>query len=205
VHGYTHDGLLFSSRAVFDERKEAVNEFGRRIGAAGFRSPATYRDRYLMQELEFDYDSSFSNTAPCEPQPGGCGSFFPYVMGDLIEMPITLPQDHTLFELLGERDAETWMSALASIERAHGMACVLAHPDPAPGYMGLPANEAHYLRVIDAVTRGGAWVALPREVARWWRLRTDTPVSEFAALEAASLGTASVDGSGSLVITPPAR
>lgn len=205
VHGYTHDGLLFSSRPVFEERKGTINEFGRRIHAAGFRSPATYRDRGLMQELEFDYDSSFSNTAPCEPQPGGCGSFFPYVMGDLIEVPITLPQDHTLFELLGEGDAGTWMKALATIESAHGMACVLAHPDPAPGYIGMPANEAHYFRVVDAVTRGGAWVALPREIARWWRRRAETPVSEFVALEEASLGCASVDASGAVVITPPAR
>jgi len=35
VHGYTHDGLLFSSRAVFDERAVAIKEAARRWGSVG--------------------------------------------------------------------------------------------------------------------------------------------------------------------------
>jgi len=205
VHGYTHDGLLFSSWPLFLERARVINEFGRRVGAAGFRSPATYRNREWMQKLDFEYDSSFSNTAPCEPQPGGCGSFFPFLMGGLVELPITLPQDHTLFELFGETDAGTWMTALARIREAHGMACVLAHPDPAAGYIGMPENEAHYLRLLGEVVGSEAWRPLARDLARWWRARSATPASGFGGLEGASFGTAVLDASGRLVIAPPAR
>jgi peptidoglycan/xylan/chitin deacetylase (PgdA/CDA1 family) len=203
VHGYTHDGLLFSSRAVFDERAVVIREFGRRWGAAGFRSPATYRNREWLPLLGFEYDSSYSNTAPCEPQPGGCGSFFPFPMGEMVELPITLPQDHTLFELLEQTDAETWLTVLRRIKDTNGMACVLAHPDPAAGYIGMPGNEAHYIRLMDEVAGSDAWTPLARDLARWWRRRAVTPAGEMHTLEGASFGTAALDRSGRVEIAPP--
>jgi hypothetical protein len=203
VHGYTHDGLLFSSRAVFLERVAAINEYGRKVGAAGFRSPATYRNLDWFDRFEFEYDSSVSNTAPCEPQPGGCGSFFPYFVGDLVEMPITLPQDHTLFELLEQTDASTWLECLERIRGAHGMACVLAHPDPAAGYIGMSENEAHYVELLDVVAGSDAWTPLPRDLVRWWRLRAHTETVDAADSERMSFGTAVLDASGRLEIVPP--
>jgi peptidoglycan/xylan/chitin deacetylase (PgdA/CDA1 family) len=204
VHGYTHDGLLFSSRAIFDERVVVIREFARRWGASGFRSPATYRNREWLPLLGFEYDSSVSNTAPCEPQPGGCGSFFPFSLGGMLELPITLPQDHTLFELLEETGADTWLTCLARIREANGMACVLAHPDSAAGYIGSAGNEAHYLRLLDTVASSEAWTPLPRDLARWWRARAATPPAEIASIEGASWGTAVLDSSGRVEIVPPA-
>lgn len=205
VHGYTHDGLLFSSRAVFDERAVAIREFRQRWAASGFRSPATYRDRELIPLLGFEYDSSYSNTAPCEPQPGGCGSFFPFPMGDTVELPITLPQDHTLFELLEQPGPDTWLICLERIRAANGMACVLAHPDPAAGYMGMPENEASYVRVLDAVAASEAWTPLSRELAGWWRARAVTPAEDIGVLQGASYGTAVLGPSGRVDIAPAAR
>jgi peptidoglycan/xylan/chitin deacetylase (PgdA/CDA1 family) len=205
VHGYTHDGLLFSRRALFAERAAAINEYAHRIGAAGFRSPATYRNREWMQDLDFEYDSSFSNSAPCEPQPGGCASFFPYPLGKLTELPMTLPMDHTLFELLEQADSGTWLAALETIRVANGMACVLAHPDPAPGYIGIAANEQSYLRVLDAVAASDAWVPLPRDLARWWRARAEAPVGDSGALVGSSSAIARLGADGRLEIVPPQR
>ena len=182
----------------------AINDYGRRWGAAGFRSPATYRNLDWFHLLEFEYDSSVSNTAPCEPQPGGCGSFFPFAVGGLTELPITLPQDHTLFELLDETDATTWLTCLRRVQEANGMACILAHPDPASGYMGRPENEAHYIRVLDAIAASDAWTPLPRELARWWRRRGEAPMSQIESIEGISFGTAVLDPSGRLEIHPPA-
>ena len=71
-----------------------------RWGATGFRSPATQRSWDLMPRLGFDYDSSSTDTDPYEPQPGGCCSFLPFFNDGLVELPITLPQDHTLFTIL---------------------------------------------------------------------------------------------------------
>lgn len=203
VHGYTHDGLLFSSRTVFDERTGTIEAAARRWGAVGFRSPATYRNPDWLPLLPFEYDSSYSNTAPCEPQPGGCGSFFPFAVGRMTELPITLPQDHTLFELLQESGPGTWLSVLSAIKASHGMACVLAHPDPAEGYMGMPENQLAYEAVLDEVAASDAWKALPRDVARWWRARAEASPEAGALMERASLGTACLDAAGRLEIVPP--
>jgi peptidoglycan/xylan/chitin deacetylase (PgdA/CDA1 family) len=205
VHGYTHDGLLFSKWSTFQERVVAINEYGRRWGASGFRSPATYRNLEWFHLLEFEYDSSVSNTAPCEPQPGGCGSFFPYPVDDMVELPITLPQDHTLFELLEETDAKTWLACLERIRRANGMACVLAHPDLGPGYIRRAENETRYAGLLDAVAGSDAWKPLPRDLVRWWRARAEAPLDGIAALEGVSFGRAVLTPSGHVEIVPPAR
>jgi peptidoglycan/xylan/chitin deacetylase (PgdA/CDA1 family) len=205
VHGYTHDGLLFSSRAVFDVRAGAIKEAARRWGSVGFRSPATYRNREWLPLLGLEYDSSYSNTAPCEPQPGGCASFFPFPLDGMTELPITLPQDHTLFELFEERGPGTWLGVLDLIRQANGMACVLAHPDPAAGYIGTPENEASYVTLLDAVAESGAWTPVPRDLARWWRSRSDAGPAEIGRLEGAASGRALLDESGALAIGPPTR
>jgi len=203
VHGYTHDGLLFSSWSTFQERVSTINEFGRLWGASGFRSPATYRRPEWLHLLEFEYDSSVSNTAPCEPQPGGCGSFFPYPLDGLIELPITLPQDHTLYELLEHTDSSTWLAGLRRIEGANGMACVLTHPDPGTGYIGCDGNDAHYADLLDAVAASAAWTPLPRDLVRWWRARTTTPMEQIGSIVGMCFGTAALDSSGGLHIRPP--
>jgi peptidoglycan/xylan/chitin deacetylase (PgdA/CDA1 family) len=203
VHGYTHDGLLFSKWSTFEQRVAVINEYGRRWRASGFRSPATYRNLDWFHMLEFEYDSSVSNSAPCEPQPGGCCSFFPYSVGGLIEVPITLPQDHTLFELLEQTDATTWLTCLEHIKDANGMACVLAHPDPGGGYIGSAQNEPHYARLLDAVAASEAWTPLPRDLARWWRARALARPTEIGDIEGISFGTAILDPSGRLEIVPP--
>jgi predicted glycosyltransferase/peptidoglycan/xylan/chitin deacetylase (PgdA/CDA1 family) len=204
VHGYTHDGMLFSSRRTFTERLPVINDFGRKMNASGFRSPSTYRNLEWFDSLEFDYDSSVADTAPFEPQPGGCGSLFPYsVHGGLIELPVTLPQDHTLFGLLGESTAQTWLAKLSQIQRSHGMACVLTHPDPAGGYVGLPKNRRHYDVLLDRIVVSGAWTPLPRELARWWRARALTPAQEIEQMAGGALGTVVLRKFGHVDIAPP--
>jgi len=203
VHGYKHDGLLFSTWSRFLERVVAVNECGRQWGAAGFRSPATYRNLEWFHLLGFEYDSTVTDTAPFEPQPGGCASVFPYFVGDLVELPMTLPQDHTLFSLLRLSDARVWLAKLAEIEAANGMACVLAHPDPGEGYIGRPDNEAHYVEVLDRISSSDAWTPLPRDLARWWRERSTIDTEAGDMPSRAAIGTAALDGRGALSLTAP--
>ncbi len=205
VHGYTHDGMLFSKWSTFLERIVTINECGRQWGASGFRSPATYRNQEWFHLLGFEYDSSVADTAPFEPQPGGCASFFPFQIGEMVELPITLPQDHTLFGLLGEDDAQTWLTKIELVRASHGMACVLAHPDPSAGYIGLAENEAHYRALLDVVAESGAWTPLPRDLARWWRARAHAAPAATAGGEGGSLGTAVLQSSGRLELVAPER
>lgn len=204
VHGYTHDGLLFSNWATFEKRRGTINDYAKRWGASGFRSPATYRNADWFRWLEFEYDSSFSNSAPCEPQPGGCATLFPYHIEDMVELPITLPQDHTIFELLGHDDARMWIDCLDRIRNSCGMACVLTHPDPTPSYIGGPGNMKHYATLLDYVKEWDAWTPLPRDLARWWTARAAATPQEAAAM-AGGVGSASLGPDGRLRITAPAR
>ena len=172
VHGLRHDGRDLAGRFM-DERLPAMWEHASRWNAVGFRSPATHRKWDLMHRLGFDYDSSYTDTDPYEPQPGGCCSFLPYFNHGTVELPITLPQDHTLFTILQHADAGLWLRKAGHIRDRGGMVLVLTHPDYAhdqrlaDGYRALLGTFAD---------DGTAWRALPREVAAWWRGRAASTI-----------------------------
>jgi hypothetical protein len=172
VHGLRHDGRDLAGRFM-DERLPAMWEHASRWNAVGFRSPATHRSWELMHRLGFDYDSSYTDTDPYEPQPGGCCSFLPYFNHGTVELPITLPQDHTLFTILQHADAGLWLRKAGHIRDRGGMVLVLTHPDYAhdqrlaDGYRALLGTFAD---------DGTAWRALPREVAAWWRGRAASTI-----------------------------
>ena len=172
VHGLRHDGRDLASRRQVRLRSPRMRDFARRWQAVGFRSPATQRGWDLMPLLGFEYDSSYSDTDPYEPQPGGSCTYLPFFNGDLVELPITLPQDHTLFEILGHRDGSLWLGKADQLRRRGGMVLVLTHPDYAHG----PALSAWQDLLDLAAADDQAWNALPREVATWWRDRRRTEI-----------------------------
>jgi hypothetical protein len=138
-------------------------------GARGFRGPSTLRDPRLIQQLGLDYDSSWSDVARYEPQPGGCCSWLPFFMSEqLLELPITLVQDYTLFELLRESSEEPWIAKASFLRDQEGMALLLTHPD----YLNTEERLGAYERFLAAqASDASAWHALPLEVASWWRRR----------------------------------
>jgi hypothetical protein len=170
IHGLTHDRALFASRDAFEERLPALAALAERLGAIGFRSPASHRVFSWLSELPVEYDCTIPNSDPYEPLPGGCCSVWPFLMGPVVELPYTLPQDHTLLTLLGHRSPELWLAQAAAIERHHGLIQCVSHPDP--GYLGDADKRAVYAAFLDGLAeRDRLWRALPREVASWWRLR----------------------------------
>jgi hypothetical protein len=170
VHGLRHDRSLFATRASFEAQQPPLHELIERLGAVGFRSPATHRIFKWIGELPVDYDCSISHSDPFEPQPGGCCSLWPFFVGPVVELPYTLPQDHTLFTLLGHRTPDVWLEQAARIETEHGLIECLTHPDR--GYLGNARNRAMYAEFLGAMAeRHSLWKALPRDVAAWWRSR----------------------------------
>jgi peptidoglycan/xylan/chitin deacetylase (PgdA/CDA1 family) len=174
LHGLRHDGRKFSSRKIFEERLPRMNGYLRDWGAVGFRSPATHRNPDWMPEIAAAYDSSFPDTDPFEPQPGGCCSIFPFFLGDLVELPITLVQDHTLIEILREPDIRLWREKAGWIIENHGLVNLVVHPD----YMTTDRNLRYYEDFLEFITawRRELWFALPRDVAQWWRERAQSTV-----------------------------
>jgi hypothetical protein len=121
-----------------------------------------------MPLLGFDYDSSFPDTDPYEPMPGGCCSWLPFFIDELVELPITLPQDHTLFVILRQRDETMWVQKAELLRGRGGMALLDTHPDYLLDASVLRAYGAFLERHAGDPT---AWRALPREVSAWWRRR----------------------------------
>jgi hypothetical protein len=170
MHGLSHDRELFSSRRAFEERLPGLAQLAERLGAVGFRSPATHRVFEWLAELPVDYDCTMPNSDPYEPQPGGCCSVFPFFVGTVVELPYTLPQDHALLTLLGHRSPALWLEQAAVIEREYGLIQCVSHPDP--GYLGERDKRAVYADFLRGMAeRRHVWRALPREVASWWRQR----------------------------------
>jgi hypothetical protein len=168
VHGLYHDGLDLDSLATLRERQPEMAEWARRWGAVGFRAPALHRVHEWMPLLGFDYDSSYPDTDPYEPKAGGCLTWLPYFNGELVELPVTVPQDHTVFVLLRRPDESLWAEKTRFLRGRGGMVLVLTHPD----YMLGEPRLAAYRRFLDEFASDeSAWKALPREVSAWWRRR----------------------------------
>lgn len=173
VHGLYHDGRDLESLKTLQERIPAMRDYARRWGAPGFRAPATHRNWNWMPLLGFDYDSSYPDTDPYEPQAGGCCTWLPFFNQDLVELPITLPQDHTLFRILRKPDESLWWEKTSLLRRRGGMALLLTHPD----YMLEPRRLEGYARFLDQYADDPtAWRVLPGDVARWWRRRAESRV-----------------------------
>lgn len=168
LHAIKHDCKLFESRASFESELPAIHRYLEQWNAVGFRSPATHRNADWMPELGSLYDSSFPDTDPFEPQAGGCCSILPYFLDDLVELPITLVQDHTLWEILRRDTIDLWTEKSEWIVANGGLINLITHPD----YLDTPARLRMYEEFLEylAGQRDG-WFALPREVATWWRTR----------------------------------
>jgi hypothetical protein len=168
VHGLYHDGKDLASLPVLQERIPAMREHAERWQALGFRSPATHRRWEWMPLLGFEYDSSYPDTDPFEPDAGGCLSWLPYFNENLVELPITLPQDHTLFAILRHEDERMWLQKTSLLRSRDGMALLLTHPD----YMLEETLLDAYTRYLETFADDATvWRALPREAADWWRRR----------------------------------
>jgi len=182
VHGLNHDGKLYSSREEFMRRAVRINQYIADWGARGFRSPAMHHNLEWLGSLDCDYDASTFDTDPFEPQPDGMGTIFPFLVpradgrAPYIELPYTLPQDFTLFVLMGEPTPATWKSKLDWLAARGGMVLLNVHPDYMHFGDGRPGIEEYsasiYAELLDYVVTaysGRYWHALPRDLATFWR------------------------------------
>ncbi len=178
VHGLNHDGRLYQSWNIFQERARKINAYLQDWNAVGFCSPASHHNLVWNHMLNIEYDSSTFDTDPFEPQPDSVGTIFPFSVYDgttqssYVELPYTLPQDFTLFILLKEKGIDVWRRKLDWIAQKGGMALVITHPD----YMNFegtglkfdeyPANYyTEFLSYVKDKYEGQYWQALPRTIS----------------------------------------
>lgn len=182
VHGLKHDGKLYASKKMFQERAIKINQYLKEWESVGFRSPAMHHNLEWIHELDIEYDASTFDTDPFEPQSDGVGTIFPFRVWNrtnnygYVELPYTIPQDFTVFILMKDQGLNIWKKKLDWIAANGGMALLNSHPD----YMHFNANKMnieeypveYYLNFLEYIKNryeGQYWHVLPCEMARYWR------------------------------------
>lgn len=171
LHGLNHDGRDFENRSIFLERVAKINRYARQFGAAGFRSPVLYRNVDWYGDFEFSYDMSIPNCGHLDPQRGGCCTVMPYFIGDILELPLTMTQDYSLFHYLNTTSIELWKQQIELVLEKHGLISFNIHPD----YIIEDTYRDVYYRLLEHLQKvcheRNVWIALPGEVNEWWRQR----------------------------------
>jgi peptidoglycan/xylan/chitin deacetylase (PgdA/CDA1 family) len=169
IHGYNHDGKLYYSFSEFKRRAYHINNALEKYEAVGFRSPMVHRKLDWIQLLNIKYDSSFFDYDPYQPFPGGIGIIWPFIAGKIVELPYTMPQDHTLFCVLKEKTIKIWEKKSNWLVKNNGVILVLTHPD----YLINKHNFKMYedlLKHLRGFSLG--WFCLPKELADWCEQKT---------------------------------
>jgi predicted glycosyltransferase len=182
IHGLKHDGKLFINRKGFEIKARRINKYLKEWSAVGFASPSMLRNLEWMTDLDIEYGCSTFDTDPFEPQSEGMHTIFPFVVTNnvtkrkYVELPYTLPQDHSLFIILKEKDNNIWKQKLDWIAENGGMALLNTHPDYMNFEEGLCALEqypvSYYIDLLEHIKNkyaGQYWHALPRELGRFWK------------------------------------
>ena len=172
VHDLNHDGHLYQERAEFLRRAQRINSYLHRYESQGFRAGSMYRNQDWYDAFDFSYDMSVPNVAHLEPLRGGCCTVMPYFIGKVVELPLTMAQDYSLFHILRHYSLELWKQQLALIQARNGMISFITHPDYLINKRArdLYVSLMEYMRQM--IVRDGVWAALPGDVNRWWRARS---------------------------------
>ena len=186
-HDTKHDGrLIFES---FENKVERVARCKSRLESLsqkevrGFRSPLLQHGRELIDALGkagFQYDSSTPSWEPLSPtslKPHGVGTVFPFFVSTMLEIPVSLPQDHQLIRVSGltVSEAVQELFRVSGWVRGVGGACVLlVHPDYE---FGQPENSEEYYRLLERFKSDPECEILTLgELARWWTHRANSTI-----------------------------
>lgn len=182
VHGLYHDGKLFSSHNVFNERARKINDYLKQWNAVGFTSPAMHHKLEWMHVLNILHCTSTFDTDPFEPQPDAARTIFPYYISDsrninggFLELPYTLPQDHLMYVILQQRNIDIWKRKLKWIAQQGGMALLNTHTDymnfenMRMGLEEYPIDHyIHFLEHVKSEYKDQYWHVLPKDIVPFW-------------------------------------
>ena len=172
VQDLNHDGRLFDKYEEFQRRTKAINAYAGVFKARGFRSAVLYRKVDWLNSLCFEYDMSIPNVAHLDPQRGGCCTIFPYFVGDILEIPVTMTQDYTLFHILRDYSLDLWREQSSRILERHGVMNFIIHPDYVTEEQEMRVFKDLLGYLAELRAQAGLWIPLPRELNEWWRQRS---------------------------------
>jgi len=181
VHGLKHDGKLFSSQKVFNQRAVRINSYLDKWNVRGFTSPSMHHNLQWMHVLNIEHATTTFDTDPFEPQPDGMRTIFPFWVHHpasgrrYLEIPYTLAQDYTLYIMMRQKDIAIWKHKLNWIASRGGMAMLNTHPDYMNFSNGKLEREKYpvsyytkFLEYLKTNYAGEYFHALPGEVYQYW-------------------------------------
>jgi hypothetical protein len=133
IHGFDHSGHTpFAEASELKSRIDFGSQLARRLGACGYRAPSLLRSRPMLGELasHYAFDSSIPTSGgPLPTRNSGAATVRPFLIDDLVEIPVTLPRDGSLLFLGSswQEIAQTWRESARMIREAHGVVVLLIH------------------------------------------------------------------------------
>ena len=141
-HDTKHDGKLFQLSQTklvrrLGQSKKTLEAITNQT-IAGFRAPVLQHTPNLLQGLRlcgYKYDTSIPTWEARHPRTmrsHGIGTVYPTFIEGILEIPITVMQDHQFLYVLGLKPKDVileWLSAMTSIEKLGGCCIFLSHPE----------------------------------------------------------------------------
>jgi hypothetical protein len=188
AHDTKHDGrLLFARYKDKVERliqcKEQLEHLAR-SEVRGFRSPLLQHSQDILDavgQAGYKFDSSVPSweaLSPTSLRPHGVGTIFPFTISGVVEVPVSLPQDHQLIRAGGLSVAET-VDRLIDVSRwvkgVRGVCVLLVHPDYE---FGLEGGQDEYRRLLQSFRSDPSCdIMTLGEIAEWWACREQSQIS----------------------------
>jgi hypothetical protein len=172
VHDFNHDGKLYSDYEEFRRRAARIEEYRKIFRARGFRAGILYRNINWFGLLNFEYEMSVPNVAHLDPQHGGCCTTFPYFIGNMLEIPVTMTQDYSLFNILRHYRLDLWETQMAAVRRKHGLMSFIIHPDYIRNEPEQKVYRSLLARLAQLRKSARVWTPMPGELNQWWRQRS---------------------------------
>lgn len=176
-HDTKHDGKLDRTPAsrlvarLVESREVLEAILSARV--EGFRAPLLQHSSRIIHALGkagYSYDTSIPTWEPKHPKtmkPHGIATVYPLTIEGFTEIPVTLPQDHQLLDVLGLNPTEVlaeWSRNLNTIREMGGLGTFLIHPDYD---LAKPENMSIYEELLNQIASDTeALVDLPINIAR---------------------------------------
>jgi len=176
AHDTMHDGKLarLPRQKLVERLHEAKRTLERVVDCPvrGFRAPLLQHNGeivWALGEAGYTYDTSVPSWEPKHPsfmKPYGIGTANPIRVDSIIEIPVTLPQDHQMLQVLGmtpKQTVEAWIELKGVVRNIRGICTILMHPSYE---MAHPKNLSTYEDLINNLTMDNeAWLTIPTEIA----------------------------------------
>lgn len=172
LHDVLHDNRIafLGEEEVVARLRPWLERWQDALGVRGFRSPAWYVSPALWRGLRragVSYDCSVQDTNMMleADRNVGAATYFPYLVGDLVVVPGTIPFDELPWALGVEPSATTafWRAKIDHVATRGGVIVVNAHPSP--WFCGNAAGRAALRTCLEQILGSHSpWCATGRQI-----------------------------------------